>query len=157
MVELLAPVGSQEALVAAVESGADAIYLSGKMFGARAYAPNFTDEELAEAVRFAHLRNVVVYVTVNTLVDDTELETLAEYLKVLYQVGVDAIIVQDLGVAALAKQVVPDLPLHASTQMTVYNLECRVFTPTRFFAGCIGPRSNARRNRLYLPEYGYGN
>lgn len=150
MVELLAPVGSQEALVAAVESGADAIYLSGKMFGARAYAPNFTDEELAEAVRFAHLRNVVVYVTVNTLVDDTELETLAEYLKVLYQVGVDAIIVQDLGVAALAKQVVPDLPLHASTQMTVYNLEGVEFLRQQGFSRVVLAREVTLEEIAYI-------
>ncbi|MDD4601596.1 hypothetical protein SDC9_37297 [bioreactor metagenome] len=123
MVELLAPVGSKEALIAAVEAGADAVYMSGKAFGARAYAPNFTDEELAEAIRFAHLRNVLVYVTVNTLVDDSELPDLIKYLQHLYQSEVDAILVQDMGVAKLAKEVVPHLPLHASTQMTIHNLE----------------------------------
>lgn len=122
MIELLAPVGSQEALVAAVESGANAVYLGGRMFGARHYAPNFTDEELAEAVRFAHLRGVAVLVTVNTLVDDSELPLLVDYLQHIYRIGVDAIIVQDLGVAAIAHKVVPNLPLHASTQMTVHNL-----------------------------------
>lgn len=122
MIELLAPVGSKEALVAAVESGANAVYLGGRMFGARHYAPNFSDEELADAVRFAHLRGVSVLVTVNTLVDDSELPQLVDYLQHLYQIGVDAIIVQDLGVAVIAKKVVPDLPLHASTQMTVHNL-----------------------------------
>ncbi|MBP2663844.1 MAG: Peptidase family [Firmicutes bacterium] len=80
VIELLAPVGSKEALVAAVESGANAIYLGGRMFGARHYAPNFNDEELTEAVRFAHLRGVLVLVTVNTLVDDNELPTLIDYL-----------------------------------------------------------------------------
>lgn len=123
MIELLAPVGNNEALIAAVESGADAVYLAGKAFGARAYAPNFSDEELAEAVRFAHLRQVFVYVTVNTLVDDSEMTNLAEYLQFLYEIGVDAIIVQDVGVAKLAKQIVPNLPLHASTQMTIHNLD----------------------------------
>lgn len=122
MLELLSPVGSEEALLAAIESGADAVYLSGKQFGARAYAPNFTDEELAEAVRNAHLRGVLVYVTVNTLVDNSEMAQLVPYLYYLYEIGVDAIIVQDLGVAAVAKEVVPQLPLHASTQMTVHNL-----------------------------------
>lgn len=122
MVELLAPVGGQEALAAAVESGANAVYLGGKLFGARASAQNFNAEELAEAVRFAHLRFVRVYVTVNTLVDDAELSELADYLRYLYTIGVDAVIVQDLGVAALARKVVPDMPLHASTQMTVHNL-----------------------------------
>lgn len=123
MIELLAPVGSYEALVAAVESGADAVYLAGKMFGARASAPNFTDEELADAVRYAHLRGVRVYVTVNTLVDDSEIIVLTEYLRYLYQINADAIIVQDLGVAHIARSVVPGLPLHASTQMTVHSLD----------------------------------
>jgi putative protease len=122
MIELLAPVGSKEALVAAVESGANAVYLGGKMFGARHYAPNFSDEELAEAVQFAHLRNVLVFVTVNTLLDDSEIPLLIDYLRHLYIIGVDAIIVQDLGVAAIARQVAPYLPLHGSTQMTVHNL-----------------------------------
>lgn len=122
MVELLAPVGSREALIAAVESGADAVYMGGKAFGARHYAPNFTDEELAEAVRFAHLRGVLVYITVNTLVDDSEIPALSEYLRYLYKIGVDAIIVQDLAVAFIACKTVPNLPLHASTQMTVHNL-----------------------------------
>ncbi|WP_414714919.1 DUF3656 domain-containing U32 family peptidase [Sporomusa sp.] len=123
MIELLAPVGTKEALVAAVEGGADAVYLGGKMFGARHYAPNFTDDELAEAVRFAHLRGVMVYITVNTLLDESELPALVDYLRYLYKIGVDAIIVQDLGVAVIAKEVVPALPLHASTQMTAHNLE----------------------------------
>jgi putative protease len=123
MIELLAPVGSREALVAAVESGADAVYLAGKMFGARASAPNFSDEELAEAVRFAHLRSVLVYVTVNTLVDNIEIPALTVYLQYLYKIGVDAIIVQDIGVFQIARQIVPDMPIHASTQMTVHNLE----------------------------------
>jgi len=123
MVELLAPVGSYEALVAAVESGADAVYLAGKMFGARASAPNFSDEELTEAVKFAHLRNVDVHVTVNTLVDNTEIPILITYLRNLYISGVDGIIVQDLGVFHIAKQVIPHMPIHASTQMTVHNLE----------------------------------
>ncbi|WP_122629626.1 DUF3656 domain-containing U32 family peptidase [Lucifera butyrica] len=123
MVELLAPVGSQEALIAAVESGADAVYLGGKAFGARAYAPNFGGEELAAAVKYAHLRGVLVYVTVNTLVDNSELAELAAYVRHLYHIGVDAVIVQDLGVARIIQEVAPGLPLHASTQMTVHNLE----------------------------------
>ncbi len=123
MAELLAPAGGMEALTAAVASGADAVYLSGKMFGARKSAANFTEDELAEAVRLAHLHGVLIYVTVNTLVDNSELASLTEYLKYLYQIGVDAIIVQDLGAAALAREIAPQLPLHASTQMTVHNLE----------------------------------
>ena len=123
MVELLAPAGSREALTAAVESGANAVYLAGRCFGARAYADNFDGDSLREAVRFAHLRHVAVHVTVNTIVSDEELPELEEYLCFLYDIGVDAILVQDLGVARIARKIVPDLPLHASTQMTVHNLE----------------------------------
>ncbi|MBP2655495.1 MAG: peptidase [Firmicutes bacterium] len=122
MVELLAPAGSREAFTAALESGADAIYLGGRHFGARQYADNFDDDELKAAIREAHLRGVLVYVTVNTLVDDSEFPELATYLHMLYTAGVDAVIVQDVGVAALARRIVPGLKLHASTQMTVHNL-----------------------------------
>ena len=122
LIELLAPAGSMEALKAAVESGADAVYLSGKMFGARAYANNFDEDGLKEAIEFAHLRNVKIHVTVNTLVDNAEVAELVEYLRYLYEAGADAVLVQDLGVARIARAVVPDLPLHASTQMTVNNL-----------------------------------
>lgn len=122
MVELIAPAGSYEAFTAAVNSGADAVYLGGRQFGARAYAANFSEEELAAAVRDAHLLGVSVYVTVNTLVDNSEIPALADYLRHLYAIGVDAIIIQDTGVLAVARRVVPHLPLHASTQMTVHNL-----------------------------------
>ncbi len=119
--ELLAPAGSWEALEAAVNAGADAVYMGGKSFGARAYASNFDKEEMAEAVYFAHMHHVRIYITVNTLVDDSELEELADYLMFLNNVGVDGIIVQDLGVIRLARKIVPELPLHASTQMTITN------------------------------------
>lgn len=120
--ELLAPAGSKEALIAAVEAGADAVYLAGNHFGARAYADNFDEETMQWAVRFAHLRGVHLHVTVNTIASDEEFPALAEYLQFLERVGVDAILVQDLGVAALAREIVPQLPLHASTQMTIHNL-----------------------------------
>ena len=123
LVELLAPAGSREALIAAIESGANAIYLAGNMFGARAYADNFDEEGLRDAIRMAHLRNVLINVTVNTIVDDRELPAMADYLRFLYESGADAILVQDLGVARLAREIVPNLPLHASTQMTVHNLD----------------------------------
>ncbi len=119
--ELLAPAGSWEALEAAVNAGADAVYMGGKSFGARAYASNFDKEEMAKAVYFAHMHHVRIYITVNTLVDDSELEELADYLMFLNNVGVDGIIVQDLGVIRLARKIVPELPLHASTQMTITN------------------------------------
>ena len=120
-IELLAPAGTWEALEAAVNAGANAVYLGGKAFGARAYASNFDREELSRAVYFCHMHHVRLYVTVNTLVDDKELPELEDYLVFLHNVGVDGIIVQDMGVIRAASELVPGLPLHASTQMTVTN------------------------------------
>lgn len=121
--ELLAPAGSMESLKAAVNAGADAVYLAGKQFGARHYAANFDNEDLKESICYAHLRGVKVYVTVNTLIKDHELQDLAKYLLFLYENGADAILVQDTGVARIAKELVPDLNIHASTQMTIHNTE----------------------------------
>ncbi|MCE7697726.1 MAG: U32 family peptidase [Methanobacterium paludis] len=121
--ELLAPAGSMEALKAAVNAGADAVYLSGKRFGARHYAANFEDEEIEGAVSYAHLHGVKVQVTVNTLIKDSELQDVAEYLLWLYKIGVDAVIIQDLGVASICREMVPNLDMHASTQMTIHNFE----------------------------------
>ncbi len=122
-IELLAPAGNFDCLVAAVQSGADAVYLAGKNFGARSFADNFDKEELEKAVDYCHLRGVRVYVTVNTLTKDSEMPQIQDYLLFLNRVGVDAIIVQDIGVVNLSKRIVPELPVHASTQMTVYNKE----------------------------------
>ncbi len=119
--ELLAPVGSWEALKGAVQNGADAVYLGGKMFSARQFADNFDRDELLKAVEYAHIRGVKIFVTVNILVADRELRELADYLRYLYEIGVDAVIVQDLGVARLARRLLPQLELHASTQMTIHN------------------------------------
>jgi putative protease len=119
--ELLAPAGSPQALKAAVAAGADAVYLSGKRFGARKFSANFTEPELKWAVDYAHLRGVNVYVTVNTLIREDELPDLARYLLWLYALGTDALLVQDLGAASLAREIVPELDLHASTQMTIHN------------------------------------
>lgn len=119
--ELLAPAGSIESLKSGVNAGADAVYLSGKRFGARQFARNFSLNEMEEAIEYAHLRGVKVYVTVNTLIKESELPLVGENLLKLYSLGVDAIIVQDLGVASLARQLVPDLDLHCSTQMTIHN------------------------------------
>jgi len=121
--ELLAPAGSPEAFRAAVAAGADAVYLSGRKFGARAYAQNFTGPEIEEAIAYAHARGVRVYITVNTLLHDRELAAVGEYLVWLYSIGADAVLIQDIGVAALAREVVPGLPLHASTQMTIHNAD----------------------------------
>jgi putative protease len=120
--ELLAPAGDWEALVAAVENGADAVYLGGKLFNARHSAGNFDDLELSRAVHFAHVRGVRVYVTVNTLLDPGEVKEAVRFLCFLHRCGADAAIIQDLGLLRLAREAVPELPLHASTQMTVHNL-----------------------------------
>jgi len=121
--ELLAPAGSMDALKAGVNAGADAMYLSGKRFGARQFAANFSEREMSEAIAYAHLRGVKVFVTVNTLIKDKELLQVAKYIMKLYEMGVDALIIQDVGLARLAKEIVPDLPLHSSTQMTIHNQE----------------------------------
>ena len=96
MIELLAPAGSREALTAAIENGADAVYLAGNLFGARAYADNFDRENLREAIQFAHLRGVAIHITVNTIVGDNEMEELADYLRFLYEAGADAIVIEDM-------------------------------------------------------------
>lgn len=119
MVELLAPAGSPEQVRVAVEAGADAVYLGGKAFNARSFAHNFSRDEIQQAVHWAHLFGVRIYVTVNIIVADTELAAVEEYIKFLDQVGADGIIVQDLAVAAIARKIAPALPLHGSTQMTV--------------------------------------
>lgn len=121
--ELLAPAGSMNALKGAVKAGADAIYISGKNFGARQYADNFNKAQLEEAIDYAHLNEKKVYITVNTLIFDDELEQVADYLFWLYTVGANAVILQDIGVASLCRELVPDLDMHASTQMTINNLE----------------------------------
>ena len=121
--ELLAPAGSMPALKAAASVGADAVYLSSQKFGARHYADNFSTTELEYAFKYAHLSGLKVYVTVNTLQKDDELVEVADYLCWLYEKGADGVIVQDLGVAGLARDLVPKLPLHASTQMTIHNQE----------------------------------
>ena len=122
-VELLAPVGSFEALKAAVQNGANAVYLGGKDFGARASANNFDRDELKESVKYAHIRGVQVFVTTNTLRKENEIEDFLEYAKFLYDIDVDAIILQDIGMARLIKRELPDFELHASTQMVAHSLE----------------------------------
>lgn len=117
--ELLAPAGSFEAFKAGVENGADAIYLGGKSFSARASAANFDEEELRRAVQYAHERNVKVYVTVNILIADQEFPELIDYLFTLYDIGVDALILQDIGAVELIQSVLPEIERHASTQVTV--------------------------------------
>ena len=120
--ELLAPAGGQEALVAAVQSGADAVYMGFGAFNARRNARNFSDEEFRAAVSYCHLRGVKVYLTLNTLVTDRELPLLAEEARVASACGVDAILVQDWGVLDTLRALIPDVPLHASTQMSLHTL-----------------------------------
>ena len=117
--ELLAPAGSLEILKGVIESGADAVYVGGSMFGARAYGNNFTEEELLEAIDFAHLRGVKVYLTVNTLIKNSEFSKLYDYLLPYYKRGLDAVIVQDIGVVKAIHEYFPSMEIHTSTQMTV--------------------------------------
>lgn len=118
-VELLAPAGNVEAFYGAIQAGADAVYLGGSRFGARAYADNFTEEQLINCIRYAHIFNRKVYLTVNTLVKDSEMEGLYDYLKPFYEAGLDGVIVQDTGVFCYIKEHFPNIELHVSTQMTI--------------------------------------
>lgn len=121
--ELLAPAGSFEAVVAAVQSGANAVYLGSGDFNARRNAKNFTDEELLSAVEYCRARGVKVHVTLNTLVTDREMTEVSAVVEKINRFGVDAVIVADFGIARMIRQMVPDLPIHASTQMTIHNLD----------------------------------
>lgn len=123
MVELLSPVGDFECLKAAVQNGANAVYLGANLFSARAYATNFDDEELEKAINYAKLRGVKTHLTLNTLIKDTEFNDAFNVAKTAYKYGIDAIIVQDLGLATKLIKAFPDLDIHASTQMTTANLE----------------------------------
>ena len=122
MMELLSPAGGFDSLIAAVQTGADAVYMGFGAFNARRSAKNFTDEEFASAVSYCHLRGVRVFLTLNTLLTDRELVQAADALKKACAMGVDAILVQDWGLLTLAREVVPDVPLHASTQMSLFTL-----------------------------------
>ena len=142
--ELLCPAGNMECLLAAVEGGADAVYVGGKRFGARAYAGNFDTEELIRATDYCHLHGVKLYVTVNTLLEDGELSDALEYCRYLYEIGVDAVIVADLGLISLLRRYLPSLELHASTQLSVHNslgadaaykLGCTRVVPARELSG----------------------
>ena len=118
-VEILAPAGSLESMKAAVAAGADAVYIGGSRYGARAYADNPEEDRLLEAIDYAHLHGCRLYMTVNTLMKETELADLYAFLEPYYMRGVDAVIVQDMGAFALIRERFPELPVHASTQMTI--------------------------------------
>lgn len=122
MLELLSPAGSPEAVIAAVQNGADAVYLGFGNYNARRGAKNFTGEEFEKAVRYCRVRGCKVYVTLNTLVNDREIEEAVSYARMAEKFGADGIIIQDLGLISVLKEAVPDMPLHGSTQMSVHNL-----------------------------------
>ena len=138
--ELLAPVGSMEHLKVAINSGASSVYLSGKDYGARKYAENFTLDEINEAVNMAHMHNVKVYVTVNTLIKQDELEEVINYLSNLYSIGVDAVLVQDLGLIELINRYLPNLKIHASTQMTLENQQKLKYIENKGIKRVVLPR-----------------
>lgn len=121
--ELLSPVGNKECLIAAIHAGCDAVYLGGKVFGARSYAGNFSNEELIEAIKYAHLYGVKVYVTVNTIIYEEETKSFIEFVDFLHRNNVDAIIIQDIGMIDYLRKVYPNLEIHASTQMNIHNVE----------------------------------
>ena len=130
-VEILAPAGSIESLKAAILAGADAVYIGGIQFGARAYAKNLSEEELLDAIDYVHIHGRRIYLTVNTLLKDSEMDGLYSYLLPYYKRGLDAVIVQDAGVAAYIRRYFPDLQIHASTQMTITGSRERHFGKPR--------------------------
>ena len=152
-IEILAPAGDCLSLKAAVCAGADAVYAGGERFGARAYAKNFSDEELLSAIDYVHLHGRKLYLTVNTLVKEREFAGLFDYLLPLYRQGLDAVIVQDIGVMDYIREQFPGLAIHASTQMTVTSeysakyLESKAFGRGRSQPGGAGQRTVSRRNK----------
>ena len=138
--ELLAPVGSMDHLKVAINAGASSVYLSGKDYGARKFAENFTLDEIDEAVNIAHMHNVKVYVTVNTLIKEDELEDVINYLSNLYAIGVDAVLVQDLGLVELINEHLPNLKIHASTQMTIENQQKLDYIESKGIRRIVLPR-----------------
>ena len=122
-IELLAPAGNMSSLKAAVMAGCDAVYLGGIKFGARAFSKNFNNDELVQAINYCHLYGVKVYVTVNTLVYENEVNSFLEYIEFLHMNNVDALIIQDFGMFDLVRKTFPNLELHASTQMHIHNLD----------------------------------
>ncbi|MBQ6282125.1 MAG: U32 family peptidase [Bacilli bacterium] len=122
-IELLAPAGNMDNLVAAVEAGCDAVYLGGKSFGARAFSKNFSDEEIIKAINYCHLYGVKVYVTVNTIIYENEVDSFVEYIDFLHKNNVDAVLIQDLGMLDLIRKTYPNLEIHSSTQMHIHNLD----------------------------------
>lgn len=151
--ELLAPAGSMEALKAAVQNGADAVYFGGKRFSARASAANFDDEGLKEAIAYCRLRGVKTHITVNTLFREDELGAAVDYAKELYEMGADALIVQDFGFASAVRRLLPDFPLHASTQMTIHNRFGVAFLEANGFTRAVLARETPLSEIAYIAEH----
>lgn len=152
-IELLAPVGKFENALAAIENGADAIFVGGKAFNARQYANNFDGDELKQIVEYCKLRNVKTHITVNTLIKEDEIEELVAYLGYLYHLGVDAVIVQDFGVARIVKTYFPELEMHASTQMTAHSLEDVKFLESCGFSRVVLARELQLKDIAYIKQH----
>lgn len=142
-IEILAPAGNKESLRAAVSNGANAVYLAGNYFGARAFAGNFTKKELAKAIQYAHERNVKVFVTTNTIIFDEEVEKFLDYIGFLYEIDADAVIIQDIGMAHLVRKCYPELSVHASTQMTSVNSLDSLYLKALGFERVVYARENS--------------
>lgn len=151
-IELLAPAGSMESLIAAVTKGADAIYLGGSKFSARAYASNFDNEEMEKAVDYCHEYNVTVYVTVNTLIKENEFQEAMDYIGFLYKIGVDALIIQDTGLVNKIREDYPDFEIHASTQLTIHNGEGALFFRDNGFLRIVLSRELSLEEIRYISK-----
>ena len=149
MLELLAPAGSMEALRAAVQNGANAVYLGSGSFNARQGAKNFTPQMLTEAVKYCHVRGVQVHLTLNTLVSDRETSDVCALIRHAANADVDAFIVQDLHIVQLCKQIAPHVPIHGSTQLTVHSL------PGVLFCAALGMSRVVLSRELGRDEIGY--
>ncbi|MGN0630127.1 MAG: U32 family peptidase, partial [Ruminococcus sp.] len=152
--EILAPAGSPEALTAAVRCGADAVYIGGKNFSARQSAANFSTDEMRETARLCHLHGVKLYLTVNTVLLDEELEDFTEYIKAAAEAGIDACIVQDMGAADIIHRTIPDMPLHGSTQMTIHTAEGALWTKEHGFCRVVAARELSREEIKPILETG---
>ncbi|QAA32005.1 DUF3656 domain-containing U32 family peptidase [Clostridium manihotivorum] len=151
-IELLAPAGSKESLYAAINKGADAVYLGGSKFSARAYASNFDDVQLEEVLDYAHLYGVKVYITINTLIKENELKEALDYIDFLYRIGVDGLIIQDLGVFNEARKRYKDIELHGSTQMTVHNGDGALFFKESGFKRIVLSRELSLKEIEYISK-----
>ncbi|WP_238884830.1 U32 family peptidase [Clostridium sp. YIM B02551] len=151
-VELLAPAGSFESLYAAINNGADAVYLGGDKFSARAYASNFNEENMIKAVDYVHMYGLKIYITINTLIKENEIKEAIKYIKFLYEIGVDGLIIQDLGLFNLVRNILPDFELHASTQMTIHNGDGALFLKEKGFKRIVLSRELSLKEIEYISK-----